>query len=332
MARIRSSFTSAHALALVALFVALGGSAIAARATLVASDGSVRGCVGKKGAVRIVAAGKKCARGEKTVTWAQQGPAGTAGGAGAAGAAGTPGAKGETGERGPDGAPGQRGPQGDKGDDGLQGPANPTATDANQLDGLDSTDFLQTSTPPGGDLTGVFGNLQIGVGAVGTTEVDSSLTAADIADTKSLGTAEINESDLVLGNADRTDGQSIEKINFFGPAGQGTGGGANLGDLSLSFNCDESNGDVSVLLSTAMDNAQLAISDHDSNFIDGDFDTAENPVNLESVGVAEGNVAQITYRSGTNVATVELTFANTGPTASNQGPCYVFGDAIWTGG
>jgi hypothetical protein len=51
------------------------------------------------------------------------------------------------------------------------------AANANQLDGIDSTGFVATGDQPGGDLTGTFSNLQIGGGAVGTSEL-ATLPAA----------------------------------------------------------------------------------------------------------------------------------------------------------
>lgn len=104
---------------------------------------------------------------------------------------------------------------------------------ADTLDGINSTAFVGTAATAGGDLGGTFSSLDIANNAVdstelgssattdsaravttdairndavtgakvpdnaiGTSEVDSSLTAADIADTGTLGTAEINESNL----------------------------------------------------------------------------------------------------------------------------------------
>lgn len=53
----------------------------------------------------------------------------------------------------------------------------------------------------GGDLAGAYPNPTIAANAVGTGEVDGTLTAADVADTNSLGTAEIDESSLFGDNS-----------------------------------------------------------------------------------------------------------------------------------
>ena len=48
--------------ALLALFVALGGGALAAT-SFIGSDGQVHGCVDKKGHLKLVKAGAKCGTG-----------------------------------------------------------------------------------------------------------------------------------------------------------------------------------------------------------------------------------------------------------------------------
>jgi hypothetical protein len=51
---------------------------------------------------------------------------------------------------------------------------------ADRLDGIDSSGFVQTSDWAGGDLYGEFSNLQIGGGAVGTSELSSSIPAVRV--------------------------------------------------------------------------------------------------------------------------------------------------------
>ncbi len=94
-------FLRQHAVGLVALFVALGGTsyAVAGKRVFVGSGGEVRACVrSATGSVRLVVKTAKCRRGEQSVTWNQRGVGGAAGGVGAAGA------KGERGESGPTGS------------------------------------------------------------------------------------------------------------------------------------------------------------------------------------------------------------------------------------
>ena len=75
----------------------LAGGVTAAGAAITASDSTViNACVlTKDGSVRIIAAGKTCAKGETAVSWNQTGPAGPQGAPGAMGPAGPAGADGE---------------------------------------------------------------------------------------------------------------------------------------------------------------------------------------------------------------------------------------------
>jgi hypothetical protein len=78
LARIRSRLTYANVMVSVAVFLALGGGAYAAT-SFIGSDGTVRGCVSKKGQLTVLKRGKKCAKGTTAIGWNQKGPAGQKG-------------------------------------------------------------------------------------------------------------------------------------------------------------------------------------------------------------------------------------------------------------
>ena len=116
------SYVRRHHLALIALFVALGGTSYAAISL-------PRNSVGhkqiRKGAVRSSELRARAVTPSKLhprVRTALRGPQGPAGPAGPAGAAGANGAAGPAGASGPQGAQGAQGTQGERG---LQGPAGP---------------------------------------------------------------------------------------------------------------------------------------------------------------------------------------------------------------
>ena len=85
MDRFRPRLSYANVMATVAVFVALGGGALAAT-SFVGSDGKIRGCVSKKGQLTLVKPGKHCKKGTP-IAWNQKG---------AKGAKGAPGANGTT--------------------------------------------------------------------------------------------------------------------------------------------------------------------------------------------------------------------------------------------
>src|SRR5436190_13538048 len=109
-----------NGVAYVALFVALGGTSVAATTTLlprnsVASPQVVNGSLH---AVDLSGSARQALKGER-------GLPGAAGPAGSPGATGAPGAQGATGPQGPQGATGATGSQGAAGPQGSQGPAGP---------------------------------------------------------------------------------------------------------------------------------------------------------------------------------------------------------------
>jgi hypothetical protein len=121
--------------ALIALVLAIGGTAIAA---IPGQDGSISACYRMKGgALRVIAAGKSCAKGERQIAWNQRGPSGPRGDAG------VPGSRGDAGERGPQGAPG---PQGELGLQGAPGLPATSLWAAVRADGTKSRGSGVTST------------------------------------------------------------------------------------------------------------------------------------------------------------------------------------------
>ena len=99
------TFMRQHAIALCALFIALGGTSIAAIDPL-GDDGTIHACYSKKSGDLALRKGKKCGGKQEPIAWSQAGPVGlpgSPGADGAAGAAGTPGANGANGAQGPPG-------------------------------------------------------------------------------------------------------------------------------------------------------------------------------------------------------------------------------------
>jgi len=100
------TFVRGHGIALVALFVALGGTSYAMTSvSFVSSDGTIGACVNvRTGALHLVTPGSKChGRRQQLVTWNRRG-VGPNGSTGANGAPGSAGPTGGTGPTGPVGA------------------------------------------------------------------------------------------------------------------------------------------------------------------------------------------------------------------------------------
>ena len=94
-----ASYLRQHYVALAALFFALGGTAYAALGGIPDSHGVIHACFKTKtGAVRVVQAGAKCGKGERAISWNQQGKTGKAG---QPGTSGRPGTSGQPGPPGP---------------------------------------------------------------------------------------------------------------------------------------------------------------------------------------------------------------------------------------
>jgi hypothetical protein len=138
--------TPSIAIAGVALFVVLGGSAVAASGLIRAGDigpGAVTSRAIRNGGVepkdlsagtRALLTGEQGAAGARGET----GTAGTAGGNGADGAEGSNGANGANGPNGPSGANGAEGAKGSNGANGANGANGPNG--ANGTNGIDGTD------------------------------------------------------------------------------------------------------------------------------------------------------------------------------------------------
>jgi hypothetical protein len=109
MHRFGPRLTYANVMSTIAVFIALGGGAYAAVSSIPGPDGVIHGCYQKKhGDLRLVSAGKKCARSERAIAFNQQGRTGARG-------RGVVGARGIQGVQGVPGVPGARGEQGPQG-------------------------------------------------------------------------------------------------------------------------------------------------------------------------------------------------------------------------
>jgi hypothetical protein len=89
-----------NVIGVLALFVALGGTGYAASGGF-SQGGALRACVNEEGRLKLVESGKRCHKGQKSVSWSQTGPKGANGAPGANGAAGAAGATGAQGPQGP---------------------------------------------------------------------------------------------------------------------------------------------------------------------------------------------------------------------------------------
>jgi len=99
-------FAADNAVALTALFIALGGAGYAATGAVRESRGQLTACVGETHVLVLKTGSKPCHPGQRMVAWNQRGPAGPEGAPGARGATGAQGPRGATGAPGTPGAPG----------------------------------------------------------------------------------------------------------------------------------------------------------------------------------------------------------------------------------
>jgi hypothetical protein len=94
MKRIAKHLSYANVAATLALVLAMSGGAVAATGGFT-SAGKLQACVNQEGGLKLVKSGKRCKKGQSSISWNEvgpRGPAGSQGPAGSAGAAGTPGA------------------------------------------------------------------------------------------------------------------------------------------------------------------------------------------------------------------------------------------------
>jgi collagen triple helix repeat protein len=164
--RARVSNSAAIAIALLSLFVALGGPGYAATAVrhvmFAANADKIDGIhASKTPKPRMLLPLDRFGKLPASVLTLTAGPRGSAGPQGPAGA------KGDTGPAGATGAKGDQGAQGPKGDTGATGPPGPAGT----INGATA----------GGDLSGAYPNPSIKTGAVGTAALSTSARGVALA-------------------------------------------------------------------------------------------------------------------------------------------------------
>jgi Collagen triple helix repeat (20 copies) len=122
--RNRSSVGTAISVSAAAL--AFGTSAVALEPSKKSS--TIKACYKKSGSLRILAHGKRCKPGERSITWGKRGAAGSSGDAGQKGRAGPLGPAGLDGVFGVAGPAGSPGSQGSAGTTGATGPVGPSTS------------------------------------------------------------------------------------------------------------------------------------------------------------------------------------------------------------
>lgn len=301
--KLRSKVTYANVAATLALVMAMGGGAFAVGA-VVDRSGKIQACYVKNGRtagdVRLLVKGTKCRKNEAKISWGQAGPQGSAGQNGA------PGAAGATGPQGPAGASGG------------------TSSNADTLDTLNSTDFLRSNATAGGDLSGPFTNLQLGSGSV---------TSADVADgINGLTGADIREDTLNVITSEQVDAHSISTLFLQGAPGEISGTFTDFGQLRVSASCNATGTpEVAVTATTSVDNAILAVTDDDSSSSDPNFDISEGPIDLETLGIADGKPATIVFQAPGGVpVVVEYVTAETG-VGRPGAACLAMGHGVYGG-
>lgn len=128
--RSHKALSFANVTSLLALVFAMSGGAYAIT-SIRGSSGVVHGCYQKKkGSLRVVPAGKRCAKSERAIVWNRTGPQGS---------------RGLIGQQGPKGDPGQQGPPGNPGGTGPAGPFPTTLPAGKTLTGAYTVEFQATA-------------------------------------------------------------------------------------------------------------------------------------------------------------------------------------------
>ena len=135
VARAFAGYLRQHHVALLALFIALGGTSYAVAGRGSSPAGRFYACVTQRfHTLNLTSASAACPRGQYKISWNRTGqrgargplgPKGSPGPSGSNGASGPQGPKGDTGATGAQGSTGPAGPQGPNGDTGATGPAGP---------------------------------------------------------------------------------------------------------------------------------------------------------------------------------------------------------------
>ena len=127
VARASAGYLRQHHIALLALFIALGGSAYAVAGRGSSSAGRFYACVTQRfHTLNLTSASAACPRGQYKISWNRTGQRGAPGPLGPKGSRGRSGSNGAGGPQGPKGATGATGAQGVTGSAGLLGPKGDT--------------------------------------------------------------------------------------------------------------------------------------------------------------------------------------------------------------